>query len=170
MEHNVNAQMAEKVAGFRLPRYRELPDMGLYLEQITKYINGFLSPLGCTELTSSMISNYVKKGVLSAPVKKQYSAEQIAYLFFIGFAKSVLSIENIHQLLNIQKKSYRTDIAYDYFCLEFENMLRFTYGLKDAVETVGVTNTKEKSIFRSIIIAISHIIYINNSLNEVKKI
>ena len=83
---------ASRVQQFRLPRYQELPDVGLYLEQTTKYLNSFLAPLGCLEITSSMISNYVKKGLIANPVKKQYGREQIAYLFFIAVAKSVLSL------------------------------------------------------------------------------
>ena len=43
---------------FRMPRYDELPNVGLYLEQTVKYINECLSPLNIP-VTSSMISNYV---------------------------------------------------------------------------------------------------------------
>ena len=42
------------VEKFRLPRYSEIPSVGLYLEQTTKYINSLLSPLGF-EITGSMI-------------------------------------------------------------------------------------------------------------------
>ena len=38
--------MAETMKTFRLPRYGQLPNMGLYLEQTTKYINQCLAPLG----------------------------------------------------------------------------------------------------------------------------
>ena len=72
MEKKLKRQMAEPIRGFRLPRYAEIPTVGLYLEQTIKYINGFLAPLGCLELTGSMVSNYVKKGLIPAPVKKQY--------------------------------------------------------------------------------------------------
>ena len=90
--------MAHTLFKFHIPRYQEIPDIGLYLEQTTKYINGFLLPLGCLEITSSMISNYVKKGYIKSPVKKQYNAEQIASLFFITLVKKVLSMENIEKL------------------------------------------------------------------------
>ena len=33
------------VEGFRLPRYREIPAVGLYLEQTAKYISEYLSGL-----------------------------------------------------------------------------------------------------------------------------
>ena len=53
--------MKTAIRAFHLPRYQDLPDMGLYLEQTTQYLNHFLAPLGCMEVTSSMISNYVKR-------------------------------------------------------------------------------------------------------------
>ena len=52
--------MPAMIKTFRLPRFREIPDMGLYLDQTVKYINRFLEPLGGMEITSSMVSNYVK--------------------------------------------------------------------------------------------------------------
>ena len=54
MKKDMNSLFAEKVKDFRLPRYKELPDMGLYLEQVVRYINGVVVPLGCPEITSSM--------------------------------------------------------------------------------------------------------------------
>ena len=78
--------MKSSIQGFHMPRYQDIPNMGLYLEQTTKYLNHFLAPLGCMEVTSSMVSNYVKKGLIPSPVKKQYGADQIAYLFFIAVA------------------------------------------------------------------------------------
>ena len=82
--------MAKEVQ-FSLPRYEEIPDIGLYLDQTAKYINSYLEPLGEMSITPSMISNYVKHGLVENPIKKQYGQEQIAYLFFIAIAKSVLS-------------------------------------------------------------------------------
>ena len=149
---------------FRMPRYREIPDVGLYLDQTVKYINRFLTPLGCMEITSSMVSNYVKKGYISNPVKKQYDAEQIAYLFFISVAKSVLSMDNISRLFDMQKKEYTPEMAYDFFCMELENMLYYVFGLTDTVEDVGVTQTHEKNMLRSLIVAAAQIIYLDRCL------
>ena len=99
METELKRRMAGSIRGFRLPRYAEIPSVGLYLEQTIKYINSFLAPLGCLELTGSMISNYVKKGLIPAPVKKQYFPEQIGYLFFVALAKNLTSMENIDLLM-----------------------------------------------------------------------
>ena len=116
--------MKTVIQGFHLPRYQDLPNMGLYLEQTTKYINHFLAPLGCIEITSSMISNYVKKGLIANPVKKQYGREHIAYLFFIAMAKSVLSLDALTGFIKLQQKTYTLPKAYDYFAEQFES-LRF---------------------------------------------
>lgn len=117
-----------------MPRYREIPDVGLYLDQTVKYMNRYLAPLGCMEITTSMVSNYVKKGYISNPVRKQYSAEQIAYLLFIAVAKSALSMDNITQLFQMQRKTYTVQQAYDYFCDSLESTLQYTFGLTDTME------------------------------------
>ena len=57
---------AARIRDFRLPRFHELPNVGLYLEQVTKYISDSLQPLGGLAITGSMISNYVKRGLVSA--------------------------------------------------------------------------------------------------------
>lgn len=159
---------AQKVENFHLPRYNELPDMGLYLEQVVKYINNCLVPIGCTELTISMVSNYVKKGVIDAPVKKLYYREQIGYLLYVSVAKNAMSLESITQMFRLQRDAYDSITAYDYFCSELENMLLYICGLKDHLDNIGVTNTEVKTMFRSVIISASHIIFLNNCF-DVKK-
>lgn len=158
--------MSKDILSFHMPRYQELPDVGLYLEQTVKYINGYLMPLGCMEITASMISNYVKKGYITGPVKKQYYAEQLAYLFFIAIVKNVLSMENIQKLFEIQKQTYDTKTAYNYFCQELENMLYHIFGVKDLVTEVGNDITGEKKMLRSTIIAVAHIIYLSHCFEE----
>lgn len=146
---------------FRMPRYREIPDVGLYLDQTVKYINRYLSPLGCMEITSSMVSNYVKKGYIRNPEHKQYDAEQIAYLLFIALAKSVLPMENIARLFAMQRRTYSAQVAYDYFCVELETMLQWVFGLREDVRDSGVTDSETKTMLRATIIAVAHIIYLN---------
>lgn len=161
--------MAEPVRGFRLPRYAEIPTMGLYLEQTIKYINSHLAPLGCLELTSSMVSNYVKKGLIPAPVKKQYYPEQISYLFFVALAKNLTSMENIDLLISVQRKTYTLPMAYDYMCRELENMLFYFFGLKEAPEDVGETESDEKNLLQGLIMSAANVIYLNNYFEFVRK-
>ncbi len=166
MDNNVNSGFAEKIKDFRLPRYKELPNIGLYLEQVVKYINGIISPLGCTEITSSMVSNYVKKEVIPSPVKKQYYADQIGYLIFVSLVKSVISMEQITKLIEIQKTTYPTTDAYDYFCQEFENVLTYIAGMKNHMDSYSSRNSIPKSMLRSVIIAATHILYVNDCFNN----
>lgn len=169
MKAELKLQMAEAIKNFRMPRYNELPNDGIYLEQTTQYINQVLSPLGCIELTSSMISNYVKKGIIASPIKKLYYAEQIAYLFYIAIAKNVLSMEHIVQLREMQEKSYPKEIAYDYLCEEFENILFYVYGLKGTIEDIGHTRSDEKALFREVIISATNSIHLTNCFNALKE-
>ena len=103
MKQEIKQQIGQSVQGFRLPRYQEIPDVGLYLEQATKYICRYLSPILETPLTASMISNYVKRGLLSSPVKKQYSRDQVAYLFFIAVAKNAMIVTTIKTITSDKK-------------------------------------------------------------------
>ena len=157
--------MKERLAGslrdFRLPRYAELMNVGLYLEQTSEYINSFLKPLGCVEVTGSMIRNYVKKGLVANPVKKRYGADQIAHLLCIAVLKQVLSLENIAELFRRKAKTYDSKTAYDYFCMEMENILFYRFGLKDIVSDIGVTSSLAKEMLRSAVIAVAHQIYLN---------
>lgn len=155
---------AEKIIEFvtekKLPRYREIPNVGLYLDQVVKYINESLEPLHLS-ITPSMLSNYVKKGYIESPVKKQYYAEQIAHLIFIVVAKQVLNMENIASLLELQKSTYPIDIAYNYFCRELEYMIKMTFEKWHEPETVSEDIPYEKRVLRSVVIAVSHITYLN---------
>ena len=169
METQLKRRMAGSIRGFRLPRYAEIPTVGIYLEQTIKYINTFLSPLGCLELTSSMVSNYVKKGLIPAPVRKQYYPEQICYLFFVALAKNLTSIENIDLLISVQRSTYSLPMSYDYMCEELENMLFYFFGLKDAPEDVGETESDEKNLLRGLIMSAANVIYLNNYFEFVRE-
>lgn len=157
------------VEGFRLPRYREIPAVGLYLEQTAKYISEYLSGLQENCITISMISNYVKKHLIASPEKKQYSREQIAYLFFIAVTKNVLSLDDLKYFIGLQKATYPSETAYDYFCDELENVLAFVFGLKESPEEIGEDSSDEKRMLRSVIIAVSYQIYLDKSFSVMRR-
>ena len=164
MREPICQQLKDSVRDFRIPRYAEIPTVGLYLEQASKYICEYLEPLGDFSLTPSMISNYVKKGLISSPVKKQYSREQIAYLFFIAVGKSVLSLDALSNFIALQKRTYDLQRAYDYFCEEFENVLAFTFEVTDVMEVKGEDNTMEKRLLFACIVAAVEKVYLENYL------
>lgn len=165
MEQTIKQEIARSVQGLKLPHYREIPNVGLFLDQTAKYISEFLKPLQEGALTGSMISNYVKKGLIANPVKKQYDREQIAYLIFIAVAKSVLTLEEIQWVIQLQKLSYPPEVAYEYFCQELENVMFYVFGLKEKLDTIGSPNhTEEKTILRNTVIAVAHKAYLNKCL------
>ena len=169
MKEETKLQLGQSVKDFRLPRYNEIPNVGLYLEQATKYVGEYLSPLGEFTLTPSMISNYVKKGLITNPVKKQYSREQIAYLFFIAVAKSVLSLDALTRFIKLQQQTYTLPKAYDYFAEQFESLLRFTFEVDDTLEVVGEDNTDEKRLLYTCIVAAVQKVYLEKCLEAIAK-
>ena len=168
MNTEMKRRMAEPIRDFRLPRYSEIPDMGLYLEQTTKYINGFLAPLGCLEITSSMVSNYVKKGIVPKPVKKQYFAEHVAYLFFVAMAKNLVSIENIGLLIEMQRNTYTLPVAFDYMGDCLKNTLDYIFGLKSTLEPLGETESDEKNILSSLIFSTANVIHMHACFSQIR--
>lgn len=167
MKNETKRKVQQSVRDFRLPRYQEIPNVGLYLEQTTKFISGFLAPLGEYTLTASMISNYVKKGLVDNPVKKQYDRDQIAYLFFIAVAKTVLSLDALTGFIQVQKNSYSLEVAYDYFCRQFEGLLQFTFELTDTMDTGDLESTDEKRLLYSCIVAVTQKIYLEKCLEAI---
>lgn len=160
MEQIVKKEISTSIAEFKLPKYEDIPNVGLFLEQTAKYISEILAPLGIA-ITGSMISNYVKKKIITNPVKKQYGREQIAYLIFIAIAKTVLSLEDIQMLIKMQKESYESKVVYKYFCVELENVLFYVFGLKDTLEEVGISKSDERIIFRNTIITVAYKVYLD---------
>ena len=166
MELRVKEEILEAVRVYHLPRYHEIPEVGLYLNQVAKYINDYLEPFTDMGITESMISNYVKKRLVSNPVKKQYSREQVAYLLVIAVVKSILSLENVGHLLQLQKATYTSETAYNYFCEEFENILRYVFGITDEMVQIGEESSDAKALFRNIIVTVSHKIYLDQCFLE----
>ena len=167
MKDTTKQQVKEIIRNFHLPRYYEIPNVGLYLEQTAKYISEYLEPLGDYTLTNSMISNYVKKGLVESPVKKQYNREQIAYLFFIAVAKSVLSLDALTGFIALQKRTYPLEIAYDFFCRQMEGSLQVTCDLTDKMDMGETETTDEKQLLHSCIVAVTRKIYLEKCLEAI---
>ena len=168
MEQSWKEQAAEDIRAFHLPAYNDIPDVGLYLEQVTQYINSYFTSLPDGAITASMISNYVKKGLVEHPLHRQYHRSQIARLFFITAAKSVLTLEELQVVFRVQRSRYPDVVAYDYFCRELENVLHYVFGLKDTLDAIGVECTEEKTMLRNTIIALAHWLYLAGYLRAME--
>lgn len=82
--------------------WERLPELDLYMDQVITLMDKQLAPFslkGDRLLTSSMINNYVKDGVLPRPEAKKYSKEHLAMLLIVCMLKSVLSLPEINIIL-----------------------------------------------------------------------
>jgi len=161
MNDETKRRVAACAAGFALPRYRDLPAVGLYLDQTVQYVNACFRTFCGVELTPSMVSNYVKKGILSHPVKKKYTRDQIASLLYIVVSKTVLSMENIDTLFKMQKAYCSAGAAYDTFCEELERCLPFVFGCTRALPDPDPDAADEKLLLRSTILAAANKMYLD---------
>jgi hypothetical protein len=117
----------ESLLEFHLPRWEELPTLELYMDQVITLIDQYLSPVIQTEkhplLTSSMVNNYVKKGMIPAPEKKRYNQKHLAFLIAITMLKQVLTIPEIKTGILFQGKAVGIRNAYNVFCEEQEKAI-----------------------------------------------
>ena len=168
MEEAKRSMLADSVRGVHIPRLFEIPSVGLYLEQVVRYVKQTITPCGLSPITASMVSNYVKQRTIPGPVKKSYGPESIANLMYVALVKNVLSMEDIRLLERQGLEQYQPEQAYDYFCDEFENVLAGVFGLKAEMEPVGSHNTTVKSILRAAILAAVQKIYLDRYLDLVR--
>ena len=152
--------MTNKFQNFHMPRYDEIPDIDLYMDQLLAYIDKVLSPLliHSTEkvLTTSMVNNYVKQGVLPPTVKKRYSREHVIILMEICLAKQIYSIQEIGKLISVQHAIFDTKTSYNYICTELENALKSTFANEPLIKDSGISNKEARLLVRNTVIAFAH--------------
>jgi hypothetical protein len=106
----------------RLPKWAELPDFELYMDQVIAFVGRCLDS-GCAgeehQLTSSMVNNYVKMGVMPAPVKKRYARTHLAHLLVICALKQVMPIAAICALIKRELEGNSEEAFYEFFCQEY---------------------------------------------------
>ena len=89
---------------FRLPAWEDIPDFGLYMEQVVQLLKQYLDymPPELKEeqvVTAATINNYVRTKIMPEPVKKKYYRVHIAYLIMICTLKQSLSIAMVQRLI-----------------------------------------------------------------------
>ena len=126
MQENLS-EWAETLEDFHLPRWDELPDLDLYMDQVLTLIDKYLSSVIQTEkhpiLTAAMVNNYVKKELIPAPNKKRYTRKHVAFLIAITLLKQVLTIPEIKVGILFQGKVIGIRNAYNLFCEEQERAI-----------------------------------------------
>lgn len=116
---------------FRVPRWQEIPDVDLYLDQIISLIDGsigqYVNEDGKMGLTKTMVNNYVKQKIIAAPEKKKYNKVAVASLFVITILKPVFSINEIAELIKLAIKANDAAISYNRFCEAIEEEVRIIF-------------------------------------------
>lgn len=166
---NREFKISQSIQNFKLPRYDDLPEVELYLDQTTAYISERLEILGDVKLTNSMISNYVKHKLIRRPVKKRYAADQIAELFFIAVAKNIMQLSDLKAAIELQRRTYSTKVAYNYFVEELENILPYVFGLKTELDEIGNEHTEYQRMLHNIIMAVSYKAYIDKYYSDLRQ-
>jgi hypothetical protein len=100
--------------------WNRLPEIYLYMDQVLTFMNKKLRLYAREDdeavLTSSMINNYVKVGVLPRPEQKKYSRDHLAVLLVICMLKQVLSIQDIDALIRTLLRDASRSEMYNRFC------------------------------------------------------
>lgn len=110
----------------RLPRWHELPDLELYMDQVLSLIGRYLGSYPGFDgkgLTASMVNNYVKLGAMPPPVKKRYTRTHLAHLLIICILKQSLPIAAIRRLVADELTGGTEEAFYDRFCASFERSI-----------------------------------------------
>ena len=89
---------------YKLPAWKELPDIGLYMDQVIALLGQYLDFIPIEDskdkpVTPTTINNYVLLKVMPAPEKRKYYRVHIAFLIMIFTLKQGISINGLQQLL-----------------------------------------------------------------------
>lgn len=132
LKHKELLEYRKELLNVKMMRWDELPDFGVYSDQVLSIIEEQLSFLQSTEvdriITPTMINNYVKLQLIERPLKKKYYKKQIAKLMVISLLKQVLPLTDVHKGINLQVSLKGTEVAYNSFCDEIEQSFQRLYG------------------------------------------
>ena len=153
---------------FHLPRWRNFPEIDLYIDQLVSYLEQYLSNYIISDeekdgkiVTKTMINNYVKHNVIKPPVNKKYNREHLAYLFAIFILKQIYSIGEVKMLLDLAIKTSPIDQAYDMFCNELEKAIKLTFENKTYLDKSEVT--KEQYLLRNVVQSFANKLYVQKT-------
>lgn len=111
---------------FRMPRWNDLPEIDLYMDQVISVTDKYLGILSTSPdpvLTPSMINNYVKNRIIPPPTKKKYNREHLAKLIIICIMKPVMEISAISDVLSRNEALFGIEKMLDEFAAMFEKSL-----------------------------------------------
>lgn len=109
---------SQRISDFSPTPWEQLPDLGLYMDQVLTYIQRQCAGLYSQSdriLTPAMINNYVKCGLVLRPAGKKYGREQLAQLLMLCTLKQAASMDEIKRLLAVPEGKTVREL-YEGFC------------------------------------------------------
>ena len=157
--------MNEDIKNFHLPRWDELPNIDLYIDQLVSFLEQYLAGYIKNDnekeekiITKTMINNYVKHKAIKAPVNKKYNKGHMASLFVIFILKEVYSIHEIEKLISLDIETSTIEISYDRFCSELEKAIRIVFAEKKYVKNSRLS--QEQYILRNVVQSFANKLYV----------
>ncbi len=95
-------------------RLLDMPDLDLYMDQITTFMDEKLSIYKRDEkdkiLTKTMINNYTKHNIIPKPINKKYSRDHLIILILIYHMKGSISIKDMQHLMAPILENYNSEL------------------------------------------------------------
>lgn len=152
----------ELIMKIHIPRWNELPEIDLYLDQVVGYLEKYLEQYNANKddkiITKTMINNYVKIGIMPAPEKKKYTREHIAYLIVICVLKQVYSINDIGKLISLTIQYFELSKAYNRFCANLEISVKNVFSRKEFPNVERMT--EEQYLLKNVVQSIADKLYV----------
>lgn len=132
-------EIKEQLEQFHCPRWDQLPDFELYMDQVLYFVNDRFRILYFEDekdiLTSNMINNYVKNSIVHPPERKHYKQYHLAFLIVVTILKRCYSLSDISKLIEIEDALVSESIerVYNAFASCFQ------YYVREIVKTGTVT-------------------------------
>ena len=108
--------------------WEDLPDIALYMDQLISYMPRQLIRFDeGNALTSAMVNNYIKDGLVPRAEGKRYGPIHLGYLTAVVALKQVLSVRDIGALMSAGRALEKTPPEqYGYFCRALDHALTDT--------------------------------------------
>ena len=131
-------EIEQGLTNYSLPSWEALPDIELYMDQVVSVVTKHLDVPGTTNffnrpVTSSMINNYVKLGIIPAPNKKKYSRIHLAYLLIVCTLKQTLDMSTIQQIIPVNLDENDVKKTYDSFVKNQNTAFNYVFSQTRAV-------------------------------------
>lgn len=152
----------EDIRSYHCPRWEELPDLELYMDQVMsvldKNLKIFIGDDPAKSITPTMINNYVKQKLVRPPKNKRYDRGHIAHFYIITLLKQIMSLGEIQDAIACVTDKYDPKEGYNRFCEIFEQSLCLVF-FEVKSKITGSEYAEADAIIRSITLAFANMLY-----------